>query len=54
MGVKRKQKSKTNKTKQIKPTEYINPFLKSVLITKNTDSFNLDEFLNQGIFNNEK
>lgn len=54
MATKKRSLTKSNKHKQAKPDEYINPFLISTPAKQSNTSFNLDEFLSQGIFNNKK
>lgn len=54
MAIKKRSLTKSNKNKQVKPDEYINPFLKSTSAKQDNTSFSLDEFLSQGIFNNKK
>lgn len=54
MRTKRDLSKKLKKRKQTKPNEYINPFLETSHKNENITSFSLDDFLNQGIFNNKK
>lgn len=54
MGIKKISLTKQKKKKQAKPDEYISPFLNSTSLEDKHTSFDLEEFLNQGIFNNKK